>query len=98
MYYFEEASALVGVSELRTRLDEILKLAKKATVFLRKRDKPVAVLVPIEQYRETEAFLEHIEDTILGHIAMERMKNAKPSDFMTLEELEEKIGLRKKSK
>lgn len=95
MHYFPEESAIVGVSELRTHLKEILELAKKVKVFLGKRQKPIAVLVPIEKYQEMEAFLDRIEDTVLGYMAEERDKTTPTKKYLTLEEAEKKIGLKK---
>jgi len=95
MHYFPEESAVVGVSELRTKLKEILELAKRVKVFLGKRQKPIAVLLPIEKYEEMEAFLDRIEDTVLGYIAEERDKQTRLKDYWSLEAAEKKVGLRK---
>lgn len=95
MHYFPEESAIVGVSELRTHLKEILELAKKVKIFLGRRQKPVAVLLPIEKYREMEVFLDRIEDAVLGYIAKERGKSTPEKQYLTLEEAEKKVGLKK---
>lgn len=93
MYYFDEPAALVGVSELRTQLDKVLKLAKRCKVYLGKRQKPVAVLVPIEQYQEMEARLDQIEEAALGYIAQER--DQKGGKYLSLDQVEKKIGLKR---
>ena len=95
MSHFNQPATLVGVSELRTQLDKVLKLAKDSKVFLGKRQKPVAVIVPIEEYEKMEALLDKIEDTVLGYIALEREKNSDIKDCISLEEMEKRLGLKK---
>ena len=95
MHTFEESSALVGVSELRTHLDEILKLAAKSKIFLGKRQKPVAVLVPMEKYQQMESLLDRVEDAVLGYIAKTRDRKTKVADYTPLDEAEKKVGLKK---
>lgn len=95
MYHFNQPATIVGVSELRTQLDKVLKLAKESKVFLGKRQKPVAVLVPIEKYQETEDFLDRIEDVVLGYIAQERDKSTPLKDYIPLEKMEKKVRLKK---
>ena len=95
MYHFNQPATLVGVSELRTQLDKVLKLAKDSKVFLGKRQKPVAVIMPIEEYTQMEKLLDHIEDTVLGYIAQEREKHSDIKDYIPLEEMEKRIGLKK---
>ncbi len=95
MYHFNQPSTLVGVSELRTQLDKVLKLAKSSKVFLGKRQKPVAVIVPIAEYEKMEKLLDEIEDTVLGHMALEREKNTDIKDYIPLEEMEKRLGLKK---
>ena len=96
MQVFHESSAIVGISELRLKLKEILNLAKKVTVFLGKRQKPVAVLIPVTEYRVMEDLLERVEDAVLGYIALERDKKTDLKEYIDLTELEKKVGLRKK--
>ena len=88
-------TTLVGISELRTQADEILRVAQKEPVIVEKRHKPMAVLVPIEQYDRTEEALELFEDTILGLLAKEREQRSRRKDYLTLEELEKRVGLRR---
>jgi len=95
MYHFEEPATLVGVSELRTQLEKILKLAKKSTVFLGKRQKPVAVLVPIEQHQAQEELLDRLEDAVLGYLAKQRDKQSDLEDYLSLESVEKSVGLKK---
>jgi prevent-host-death family protein len=88
-------TTLVGISELRTQADEILKVAQKEPVIVEKRHKPMAVLVPIGQYERTQDMLDRLEDHLLGLLAKEREQRSGRKDYLTLEELERKIGLRR---
>lgn len=92
MYHFDSPATLVGVSELRTHLDEILSLARKTRVYLAKRQKPVAVLVAIEKFREMEELLDRLEDAALGHEALRRDRRAKTKDYLSLDEAERRVG------
>ena len=86
-------TTLVGVSELRTQADEILKVAQHEPVIVEKRHKPMAVLVPIEQYDRTEETLEALEDYLLGLLAKEREQRFPRKRYLTLDELERRVGL-----
>ena len=87
-------TTLVGVSELRTQADEILEVARKEPVILEKHHKPIAVLVPITQYERTEEMLDTLEDYILGLMAKERERHPPRKGYLSLEELERRVGLR----
>jgi len=88
-------TTLVGISELRTQADEILRVAQKEPVIVEKRHKPMAVLVPIAQYDRTEEVLDQLEDYLLGLLAKEREQRSRRKDYLTLEELERRVGLRR---
>ncbi len=87
-------TTLIGVSELRTQADAILKVAREQPVIVEKRHKPVAVLMPVEQYNRTEQLLDALEDTILGLLAKERERRAPRKGWLTLEQLEHRVSLR----
>ena len=89
-------TTLVGISELRTQADEILKVAQQEPVIVEKHHKPMVVLVPIQQYERTEETLDLLEDAILGLLAKEREQRSRRKDYLTLEELERRVGLRHK--
>ena len=60
-------TTLVGISELRTQADAIVKVAQRGPVVLEKHHKPIAVLVPIEQWRRPGgARKATIVDVLLG--------------------------------
>ena len=87
-------TTLIGISELRTQADAILKVAQHEPVIVEKHHKPMAVLVPIEQYDKTEEALDLLEDHLLGLLAKEREQHSRRKDTLTLEELERRVGLR----
>ncbi|MBI4323192.1 MAG: type II toxin-antitoxin system Phd/YefM family antitoxin [Candidatus Omnitrophica bacterium] len=90
----KEDTTLVGVSEFRTQVETILKVAQKEPVIVEKRHKPMAVLVSIEQYDRTEGILDALEDSVLGLLAKEREQRSARTHYLSLEELERRVGLR----
>jgi prevent-host-death family protein len=95
MFTVKEDTTLVGISELRAHFDKVLAALQKHKVLLEKRNKPLAVILPIEKYNEMEALIELIEDAGLGYIARERDLKSKPSDYIDIEELEKRLRRRK---
>ena len=91
MFTVKEETTLVGVSELRTRLDAILDEAKRHKVVIEKRNKPVAVLVAIDRYNAIEELLDCIEDLELGGIAKKREKASSWKDYIAIEEAWRKV-------
>lgn len=94
MHTIQEETTLVAFSELRTKLKEILKALGHSKVILERRNRPLAVLVPIDRYEKMEEILEMVEDRALGYLAREREKKILEKDYLTLEELEKKVKLR----
>ena len=88
-------TTLIGISELRTQADAILKVAQHEPVIVEKHHKPMAVLVPIDEYERTHDALDAVEDCLLGLLAKEREQRSKRKDYLTLEELERRVGLRR---
>ncbi len=95
MITVKENTTLVGVSELRTNLDKVLEAISKSKVLLERRNKPLAVIVPVEKYNHMEELIELIEDTGLGYLAKERALKSKPSDYIELRTAERKIKVKK---
>ncbi len=76
-------TSLVGISEFRTKAEEIFKEMQHRLVVVGKRNRPFAVLLPIDKYERMEQMLEALEDTVLGHLAKERFEASKHSDFVS---------------
>jgi len=91
MITVKEDTTLVGISELRTNFAKVLEALGKCKVLLERRNKPLAVIVPIEKYAHMEELLELIEDYGLGYLAKERDLNSRHSDYIPLEKAEKRI-------
>lgn len=91
MFTVKADTTLVGISELRTNFDKVLEALTKHKVLLEKRNKPLAVIVPIEKYNEMEELIELIEDIGLGYIAKERDLKSKPGDYIDIKKAEKKL-------
>jgi len=92
MITFKQDTTLIGVSELRTKLDELLKKTRHTRVLIEKRNKPVAVIMSNEEYEKNESFLDLAEDIVMGHIARERFEKSTGKDFISIEEALKKVG------
>lgn len=94
MISVKENTTLVGISELRTRQKEILTQMKRTTLILEKRNKPIAVLLPLERYEALERAMEWLEDQALGYSAHQREKRTPKARYIPLSEAEKRVGLR----
>lgn len=94
MISVKENTTLVGVSELRTNPEAVFKQMHKNAVILEKRNRPVAVLLPIERYEELERAMEWLEDQALGYLAHTREKETVRVKYIPLSEAEKRVGLR----
>lgn len=90
MITLKENTTLVGISELRTKIDEVLTELKKRHILIEKRNKPVAVLLSIEEFERLESFLEFVEDYGLAVLARQREGKGK---YFSLEEAKKKAGV-----
>jgi len=93
MLTVKENATIVGVAEIRKVMKEVLEEMKTNRVILTKRNKPVGVLIDYQEFRQMEEILEALEDYILGESAAER-SGRKDRKWVTLEEVEKKLGLR----
>ena len=91
MYTIKEDTTLVGVSELRNRIDKVLEEAQHHKVVIEKRNKPIAVLIAIDQYNAMENVLDLIEDIELGHAAGKREKGSLDKDYISIEKAYKKL-------
>lgn len=92
MYTIREDTTLVGVSELRTKIEKILEEAKLHKIVIEKRNKPIAVLIAIEQYNAMEELLDSVEDLELGRMAKEREKRSSKKDYVSLDKALKRFG------
>lgn len=94
MLTVKENTTLIGISELRTKMDKVLKASKNSKVIIEKRHRPVAVLLSLKRYEEIEEILDLIEDKALGYLARERERKEKRLRYLSLDEAEKKVGLK----
>lgn len=94
MLSVKENTTLVGISELRTKMDEVLKTLKTSKVIVEKRHRPIAVLLPLRRYEEIEEILDLIEDKALGYLAREREGKGKQVGYLSLDKAEKKVELK----
>ena len=91
MFTVKENTTIVGISELRTKINEVIKAAKNSKILVKKRNKFLAVLLDLEKYNEMEEILDTLEDIALGYLAKEREKKSKSTDYINIEEVEKKV-------
>ena len=94
MITVKEDTTLVGVSELRTNINQVLEETRKHKVLIGKRNKPVAVLLAVERYDRMEEILDTLEDVALGYLARERESHSKSTDYLDIEKVEGKIKVK----
>jgi len=91
MKTIKEETTLIGVSELRTKADQIFKVMDRSTVVVERRHKPKAVLISIERYEKTEALLDWVEDQVLGLLAKERERGTPRKAYLSLDEVARRL-------
>ncbi len=93
MITLKEATTLVGISELRTKGDEILRAMGKTTVVIERRHKPVAVMLSVKKFEEMEALLDWVEDQALGLLALRREKRTPRKAYLSLDQVKRRLHL-----
>ena len=88
----KQNTTLIGVSELRTRIEELLKKMHTSRVVIEKRHKPVAVLMSNEEFEKTETLLDMAENIVLGYLAKERYTRSTEKDYVDIEEALKKVS------
>ena len=94
MITVKEDTTIVGISEFRTHMDEILEESKKHRVLIGRRNKPVAVLINMEKFRQMETTLDLLEDFALGFLAKERESRSKDFDYLDIETVKKKLKIK----
>jgi prevent-host-death family protein len=93
MLSVKEDTTVVGITELRKMIPEILKKIKQEKVILTRRNRPIGILVDYEEYERMEKMIEAFEDQILGKLAKERASR-KDKRTIDLEEAERRVGIK----
>ena len=92
MLSIKEGATIVGITELRKSIPELLGKIKNEKVIVTKRNRPIGILVDFEEYEKMEESIEYIEDYLLGHLAKARASR-KDRKTVTLAEAEKRVGL-----
>jgi len=93
MMTVKENTTIVGVSELRTKLEEVLKASKYSKIIINQRNKPIAVLMDIDVYNRLDELIEEWSDQQLAHEAKTRSSKSKRSDYISSMEARKRLGL-----
>jgi len=93
MLKVEEKTTLVGVSELRKVMTDVLEEIKTNRVVLTRRNRPVGIILDYKEFKKMEETIEALEDQVLGQLAGRRASR-KSKKSLTLEQAEKKVGLR----
>jgi len=93
MISVKEDTTIVGVTELRKMIPEILEKIKTEKVILTRRNRPIGILVDYDEYEKMEKILDAAEDFMLGQLAKERA-SGKERKTVDLEEAERRVGLK----
>lgn len=90
----DDEVTIIGVSELRSKIYEVLEKVKHEKILLTRHNKPEAVMIDFERFREMEQQLEALEDEYFGKIALQRFKELKRSKRKTVshQEMMKKYG------
>ncbi|MFH1872954.1 MAG: type II toxin-antitoxin system Phd/YefM family antitoxin [Pseudomonadota bacterium] len=86
------ASACVSVSDLKKNPSAVMEAAGGKAVAILNHNRPVAYVVPVEEY---ERMLEALDDADLARIAKQRMGG--PSVEVTIDELQAQVSQRSKA-
>jgi len=93
MLTVKEDTTVIGITELRKMIPEILKKIKREKVILTRRNRPIGVLVDYEEFERIEQMIDLIEDELLGKLSSERASR-KSRKTIPLEEAERRVGLK----
>jgi prevent-host-death family protein len=87
MLTVEANTTLIGVSELRTGVEKILKRASQGVVIVEKHHRPAAVLMSNREYQRMKEVYDLAEDLVLGHLADQRFHASRAKDYVDIEKL-----------
>ena len=87
-----ENLTVVNISELVKNIGAVKKKLKKNKVLVTNRNKAEFILINFEDFQRLMELEEYLEDQILGEEAARQEKEAKPEDYLTLEEVKERLS------
>jgi len=92
MFELDDKTALIGATDLRTKMSEVENMVYEK-MFVMKREKPIAVIMTFNQYKKNRDRTDELEDLVLGYVAKERDENSTEKDYISLEESAKKLGI-----
>lgn len=93
MLTVKEDTTVIGITELRRMIPEVLKKIKREKVILTRRNRPIGILVDYQEFERIEQMIDLIEDHLLGKLASDRASR-KNRRTVSLEEAEKRVGLK----
>jgi len=86
---------IVGITELTKSLGKYLDVVTSSTfnkLAIVRRNKPEAVIVPIEEYEHMRAATDYLEDLEVAQVIQERVLNKdKPIEYLSVNEMKAKL-------
>lgn len=92
MFVLDDKTALIGTTDLRSRMAEVEDMQYEKMVVM-KREKPIAVIMTFDQYKKNRDRTEELEDLVLGFMAKERDEKSTKKDYISLEDAAKKLGI-----
>jgi len=93
MLTVKEDTTVIGITELRKMIPEVLKKIKREKVILTRRNRPIGILVDYQEFERIEQMIDLIEDHLLGKLASDRASR-KGRKTISLEAAEKRVGLK----
>jgi prevent-host-death family protein len=93
MLTVKEDTTVIGITELRKMIPEVLKKIKREKVILTRRNRPIGILVDYQEFERIEQMIDLIEDHLLGRLASDRASR-KVRKTVSLEEAEKRVRLK----
>ncbi len=95
MFKVKDKAFVMGVSELRKAIPDLVSGLKDEKIILTKKGKPIAVLYAFEKYEQQEELLDALEDIVLGHTASQREKNIPKKNYLSHDQIHHLIKNKK---
>ncbi|WP_456325886.1 type II toxin-antitoxin system Phd/YefM family antitoxin [Desulfonauticus submarinus] len=92
---FIDTDQMVSVTELQKQLPKFIRSVdtEKTKIFVSKRNKVKAVILSADEYENLMKAVELLEDLEISKNIEKRMKNYKPENNVSWEEIKDKYGL-----
>ncbi len=88
---------MIGITELSRSLNSVVENLSSYTIekmAIFKNNKPKVVMVPFSEYQRMKELADMVEYHAIADIVDERLKNSKPEDFISFDELKSRLKKR----